>query len=68
MFDWRENTLVAERWPQLALPGHALLRDQRREQAELFLKQLLVLVEIEAEQRKGFDERAAPKDDFGASV
>src|SRR5262249_49390722 len=68
VFDWRKTALVAERRPQLALPGHALLGGQRCEQAEFFLKQLLVLVEIKAKQRKGFDERAAPKDDFGTSI
>ena len=52
----------------MALPGHLFVAQHRHEQIELLLEQLLVLGEIEAEQRKRLGERAAPDGDFGTAV
>ena len=40
----------------VALPSHGVLTQQRGKQIELFLKQLLVLIELIPEQRKGLRE------------
>src|SRR5262252_1082225 len=56
----RIDTLILERRPHRALPCYGPLRQDRREQVELFVEQLVILVEIEAEQRKRLDEGAAP--------
>jgi hypothetical protein len=45
-----------------------LLRQQCREQVELLLEELLVLVELEAEEGERLDERPAPQDDLGAAA
>ena len=50
------------------MPGHRLGADQSGEQIELVLEQHLVLREVEAEQRKGLDERAAAERYLGAPV
>ena len=44
------------------------LLQQLREQVELLLEQLLVLAQVEAEQREGFRERAAAEDHLGAAI
>src|SRR5262249_10515537 len=64
----RIDILILERRPQRALPRHGPLREDRRKQVELFVEQLVILVEVEAEQRKRLDEGGAPKDDLGTSV
>ena len=42
--------------------------EHRGEQVELLVEQLLVLLEVEAEQREGLDEGPAPEDHLGAPV
>lgn len=68
MLDRRIDPLVPQRRTQLAFPAHRLLRQQGREQIELLLEQLFVFAQVEAEQRKGFGERAAAEDHLGASI
>ena len=64
----REHALIGERRAGTAAPGHRRLPDQRREQVELLLEQLLVLAELVSEQGEGLGERAAPENDLGACV
>ena len=64
----REDPLILERRPRGAVPGDRLLLQQQREQVEPLLEQLLVLAQVEAEQREGLDERPAARDDLGPAV
>ena len=56
----RIDALVVERGPMPALPGDDRLVANLKQEVELLREQLVVIVEIVSEQRKGFDERAAP--------
>ena len=47
-----------------AFPGHLGLGADGEQKIELLGEQLVVIVEVVAEQRKGFDERAAPGHDL----
>ena len=62
------DALVLQRRPQRALPCHRLFLQHGGEQIELLVEQLLVLLQVEAEQRKRLGEGAAPEDDLGAPV
>lgn len=55
------DAAAVDRRTHLALPGHRFAVAQRHEQIELFLEQLVVIFEIVAEEREGFDEGAAPR-------
>ncbi len=68
VLDRRVDELVGERSAQLAAPGDRLLREERCEEVELLLEELLVLVQLESEEREGLDERPAAEDHLGASV
>ena len=50
------------------MPRDRLLREHGGEQIELLVEQLLVLVEVEAEERKRFDKGATSEDDLGAPI
>ncbi len=67
-FGFRKDALVLQRRAGAALPGDRLLLQDGGKQIELVVEQLFVLVEVEAEQRKRLDERAAAEDDLGAAV
>jgi hypothetical protein len=56
MLDRRVYQLVGERRAQFTRPGDGFLRQERREQVELLLEELLVLVELEAEEGERLDE------------
>ena len=56
--------LVLERGAMTARPGHALLVPQLDQQVQLLGEQRFVVVEIMAEQRKGFDEGTAARHDL----
>lgn len=64
----REDLLVGERRAGAALPGDLLLLQQGGEQLEALLEELLVVGEVEAEQRERLGERPAPGDDLGAAL
>src|SRR5581483_10347883 len=68
----RKHAYALERRSSRALPGHGLARSivgqQLREESELFLEQDLVLRERKSEERERFGERAAPENDFSASI
>ena len=64
----RRNLRVVERRPEPALPGDALRGGELEEKVELLGEQRVVVVEAAAEEREGFDERAAPGDDLGAAA
>jgi hypothetical protein len=49
----------------LALPGHLFALVEPDEQVQLLGKQRIVVLQVVAEQRKRFDERAAARHDFG---
>ena len=57
-----------ERRPELPRPGHGLLAQQAHEQVELLLEQLLVVGEVEAEERERVGQRAAADDQLRAAV
>ena len=66
--DRRAHELVVERRPELPRPGHGLLAQQAHEQVELLLEQLLVVGEVEAEERERVGQRAAADDQLCAAV
>ena len=66
--DRREDALVLQRRPRLALPRDGVGADERGEEVELVLEQDLVLRKVVAEQRKGLDEGPAPQRDLGAPI
>ena len=49
----------------LAFPDRMAAGADREQEIELFGEQLVVVVEVVAEQREGLDERAAPRHDLG---
>lgn len=63
----REDALSVECRPIAPVPGDVGLLAEFQEQVELFGEQVVIGAGVEAEQRKGFSERASPDDDFGAS-
>ena len=57
-----------ERRPEVPRPGHGLLAQKANEQVELLLEQLLVVSEVEAEEREGVRQRASADDQLRAAV
>ena len=55
----RVHALPGERWPVLSGPAHVLVLADLEEELELLGEERVVVVEVQAEQRKRFDERAA---------
>ena len=66
--DRRAHELIGERRAELPRPGHRLVAQQADEQVELLLEQLLVVGEVEPEQREGVRQRAAADDQLRAAV
>ena len=66
MLDRWVDVLVGQRWSGGPGPGHRAAGEQVREQVELLLEQLLVLLEGEPEQPERLDERPAPDRHLGA--
>ena len=66
--DRRADELVRERRPEVPRPGHGLLAEQAYEQVELLFEQLLVVGEVEAEEREGLGQRAAADDQLRPAV
>ena len=62
----RVDAAVVERRAVRARPRDALLLAQREQQLELLGEQLVVVVEVVAEERERLDERAAPGHDLRA--
>jgi len=58
----------AQRLGEAAFPRDLALSAELDEHRELLLEQLLVVREVEAEQREGLGERPAAHDDLGAAV
>ena len=63
----RIDALAVERRTMPALPGDLRLSADCEQEIELLGEQLVVVVEVVTEQRKGLDERAAPGHDLGAA-
>jgi hypothetical protein len=64
----RENAMSVERSAMPAFPGDFGLGANLKQEVELLGEQLVVVVEIVAEEREGFDERAAPGHDLGPAA
>jgi hypothetical protein len=64
----RIDALPVERRPMPAFPRDVRLSADCKQKIELLRKQFVIVVEVVAEQRKGFDERAAPGHDLGAGA
>ncbi len=64
----RAHVLLGERRSHGARPGNGLVPEQAREQVELLLEKRFVVGEVESEQRKGVDQRAATDDELCAAV
>ena len=64
----RIDALAIERRPVAALPRDLRLGAECKQEIELLREQFVIGVEVVAEQRKGFDERAAPGHDLGATA
>ena len=64
----RIDTLALERRAMQALPRDVWLIADLKQEIELLREQRVVIVEVEAEQRKRLDERAAPGHDLGATA
>ena len=64
----RIDAAVVDRRAQAAGPGDRFAVAQLQQQVELFGEQRVVVAEIVAEQREGFDEGAAPRHDLGAAA
>ena len=62
----RVDAEAVERGAVAARPRDVLARAQREQQLELLGEQLVVVVEVVAEEREGLDERAAPGHDLRA--
>jgi hypothetical protein len=58
--------LAVERRAMLAFPDDLRLGADLEQEIELLCEQLVVILEVVAEQRKGLDERAAPGHDLRA--
>ena len=57
-----------QRGTQLPFPGDLLVSEERGEQVELLLEELLVLIERQPEEREGFREGAPSEDHLRSSV
>src|SRR6202012_2384609 len=64
----REDSLAGERGAMLAGPVNVVGLAKSEEKVELFCEEVVVVFELEAEEREGLDERAAACDDFGAAA
>ena len=64
----RIDAAIVDRRTQIARPADPFVFAQRQQQLELFGEQRVVVAEVVAEQREGFDERAAPRHDLGATA
>src|SRR5260370_41811612 len=64
----RTEVLVGERRAELARPGDGLVSQQAREQVELLLEQVLVVVEVVPEERERLNQRAAAGDQLGPAI
>ena len=64
----RVNALACERGAMSAGPVDPGIFAELEEEVELFGEEVVVVLEFEAEEGKGFDEGAAAGDDFGAAV
>ena len=64
----RVDRLVGERRAVLARPGDPRFIPQLQQQFELFGEELVVVVQVVAEERERLDEGAAPGHDLGAAV
>ena len=61
------NLLITQRRAMLPRPGDALVRTNLEEQAKLLIEQLIVVPQVETEERVGLGEGTAPGDDLGTS-
>ncbi len=64
----RIDAAVVDRRAVRARPGDALAFVQRQKQVELLGEEFVIVFEVVAEQREGFDERAASGHDLGAAA
>ena len=64
----RENTLVVQRGAVASAPRDRGFGADFEQEFQLLLKERIVVFEVEAEERVGFDEGAASGDDFGAAL
>jgi hypothetical protein len=64
----RIDALALERRAMTAFPRDLRLGANLKQEIELLGEQLVVVVEVEAEQREGLDERAAPSHDLGPAA
>ncbi len=64
----REDALAGECGAMFAGPGDVGVFAEGEEEVEFFGEEGVVVFELEAEEREGFDEGAAAGDDFGAAV
>jgi hypothetical protein len=64
----RIDTLSSESRAMLAGPGDIGGFAEGEEEIEFFGEEVIVVFELEAEEREGFDEGAAAGDDFGSAV
>src|SRR6267143_1312424 len=64
----RVNSLSGECRTVLARPVNVRVLADVQKQIEFFGEERIVVLELQAEERKCFDERAAPGDDFGPAV
>ena len=62
----RIDALAVYRRTMPAFPRDLGLGADAKQEIELLREQFVIVVEVVAEQRKGFDERAAPGHDLGA--
>ena len=64
----REDALAGERSTVFAGPVDVVRFAQSEEEVQLFCEEVVVVFELEAEEREGFDEGTAAYDHLGASV
>jgi hypothetical protein len=64
----RIDALPVERLAMTAFPRHHGFGPDLKQEIELFREQLIVILEVIAEQRKGLDGRAATGHDLGATA
>ena len=64
----RAEVGVGERGAELARPGDGLVSQQAREEVELLLEQLLVVGEVESEERERLRQRTATDDELRTAV
>src|SRR5262245_6893609 len=68
LYGARIHAEIVQRRTMFAAPRDALGLAQLQQKLELLAEQRVVVAQIEAEERKRFDERAAARHDLGASV